>query len=146
MRKANGGLASVCNLYGNRTLFCHGKVSAVSFVTTSDQSVKTDVQDTDLTPLFDAVDCKSYLRTDRPELVDRRVGFIAQHVQKACLDHGLPNTFNADIQQEDGTTILGLDYSRLVTVLWSTCKRQQAALAALEARLRAIEIAIESAK
>ena len=68
----------------------------------------------------------------------RRVGFIAQHVQKVCMDYDLPNTFNADIQQEDGSAILGLDYSRLCCVLWSKCKQ-------LETRLRTIELAIESA-
>ena len=107
------------------------------FSSTSDQSVKEDVQDVDLSPAFDAVSCKSYKRTDRPEM-GRRVGFIAQDVQKACMDHDLPNTFNADIQQDDGSTILGLDYSRLVTVLWSKVKQ-------LENRLRTIELAIESA-
>ena len=50
------------------------------------------------------------------------------------------------VQQEDGTTLLGLDSSGLwATVLGSVCKRQRAALAALEARLRAIEQAIENA-
>jgi len=138
VRKANGGLASVCNLYGDRALFCHGIVSGVSFTTTSDESVKEDVQDVDLSPVFDAVSCKSYHRTDKPEL-GRRVGFLSQDVARACASAGAPDTFTADIQQEDGTTILGLDYARLGVCTWSKVKQ-------LEARLRAIEIAIESAQ
>ena len=137
VRKANGGLASVCNLYGNRTLFCHGSVSAVSFTSTSDQSVKEDVQDVDLSPVFDAVSCKSYRRTDKPEL-GRRCGFISQDVARACASAGVPDTFTADIQQDDGTTLLGLDYARMCCLLFSKVKQ-------LEARLRTIEIAIESA-
>ena len=87
--------------------------------------------------MFDAVSCKSYKRTAGP--IDRRVGFIAQDIQTACSDNNLPNTFNADIPQDDGTTILGLDYARLgATVLWSKCKQ-------LEARLSAIELAIQNA-
>ena len=137
-------MANVFNINGAQGLHCYGTITtSAGFNSTSDESVKEDVQDIDLSPTFDAASCKTYVRTDRPEM-GRRVGFIAQDVQKACLDTGLPNTFNADIQQDDDT-ILGLDYSRLVCVLWSTCKRQQAALATLEARLRTIELAIESA-
>ena len=42
------------------------------------------------------------------------------------------------MQQDDDTTLLGLDYSRLVTALWSKVKQ-------LEARLQAIELAIQNA-
>ena len=80
---------------------------------------------------FGLVDIKSYLRTDKPEW-DRRVGFIAQDIQKACNDNNLPNTFNQEIQQEDDTTLLGLDYSRLVTVLWSKVKQLEQRIAVLE--------------
>ena len=76
---------------------------------------------------------KSYLRNDKPELGER-VGFIAQDIQKACSDNDLPNTFNNDIEQEDGTSILGLDYSRLVTVLWSKVKQLEQRIAVLESK------------
>ena len=126
------------NISGNQGLHCYGTITtSAGFTSTSDQSVKSDVKDIDLSAIFDAVDCKSYVRTDKPDL-DKRVGFIAQDIQKACTDNNLPNTFNADIPQDDGSTILGLDYSRLVTVLWSKCKQ-------LEARLSAIELAIQNA-
>ena len=123
------------NASGNFGVLNHAY--AVSFNATSDQSVKDDVKDIDLTPIFDNCNVKSYNRTDKPEL-GKRVGFIAQDIQKACTDNNLPNTFNQEIQQDDETTLLGLDYSRLVTVLWSKCKQ-------LEARLSAIELAIQNA-
>jgi hypothetical protein len=135
----------VYNINGAKGLHCYGTITtSAGFTSTSDQSVKEDVEDVDLSPVFDAVSCKSYRRTDKPEL-GRRCGFISQDVQSACTSTGLPDTFTGDMPQDDGSTLLGLDYGRLVTVLWSTCKRQRAALAALEDRLRAIEIAIESA-
>ena len=74
---------------------------------------------------------ESYNRTDKPE-AGERVGFIAQDIQKACNDNNLPNTFNNDIILEDDTTLLGLDYSRLVTVLWSKVKQLEQRIAVLE--------------
>ncbi len=59
---------------------------------------------------------------------ERRVGFIAQDTEQADLTAGLPNTFTST--QHDGTS--GLDYSRLVTVLWSKLKQVEARLMALE--------------
>jgi hypothetical protein len=80
-----------------------------------------------------SVDCKSYIRNDRPEL-GRRVGFISQDVKEACVNLGIPDTFSHEM--EEG--LLGLDYSRLVVPLWSKVKQ-------LEARLQAIEMAIQNA-
>ena len=74
---------------------------------------------------------KSYNRTDKPELGER-VGFIAQDIQKACNDNNLPNTFTSDVLLEDDTTLLGLDYSRLVSVLWSKVKQLEQRIAVLE--------------
>ena len=126
------------NINGAKGLHCYGIITTSSgFSSTSDQSVKTEIMTQDLSPLFDAVDAKTYVRTDKPEL-GRRCGFISQDVQSACTSTGLPDTFTGDVSQDDGSALLGLDYSRLCCVLWSKCKQ-------LEARLRAIEIAIESA-
>ena len=127
-RKASGALVNVFDINGSKHAAFHGNVSAVSYTTTSDERVKEDVQDVDLSPVFDAVSCKSYRRTDKPEL-GRRVGFLSQDVQAACASSGLPDTFTTPM---DDTGLLGLDYSRLVTVLWSKCKQ-------LESRLRAID-------
>merc|ERR1712093_509470 len=117
------------NIYMN--LYLVGHAYAISFNASSDQSIKDDVKDIDLTPIFDNCNVKSYLRTDKPEW-DRRVGFIAQDIQKACTDNNLPNTFNMSMQQDDDTTLLGLDYSRLVTVLWSKVKQLEQRIAVLE--------------
>jgi hypothetical protein len=142
-RNATGALVNVYNISGSKGLHCYGTITTTAgFTSTSDQSVKEDVQDVDLGQVFDAVAVKSYTREDKPEM-GRRVGFLSQDVAAACASSGLPDTFTAPM---DDTGLLGLDYGRLTTVLWSVCKRQQAALAALEARLRAIEIAIESAQ
>jgi len=117
------------SFYGNVTV--SGLVYATAYGNTSDKSVKDDIKDIDLTPIFDNCNVKSYNRTDKPEL-GKRVGFIAQDIQKSCTDNNLPNTFNQDIPQEDNTTLLGLDYSRLVTVLWSKVKQLEQRIAVLE--------------
>ena len=117
---------------GGGTSYIYGSLTVTGSVTqNSDQSIKENIKDIDLTPIFDNVNVKSYNRTDKPELGER-VGFIAQDVQKACNDNDLPNTFTNDIQQEDDTTLLGLDYSRLVTVLWSKVKQLEQRIAVLE--------------
>ena len=61
---------------------------------------------------------------------------ISLDIQKACADNNLPNTFNQEIQQEDDTTLLGLDYSRLVTVLWSKVKQLEQRIAVLESKTK----------
>ena len=140
---ATTDVVDVLTMFGDKTSTFNGNVTvngivyATAYGNTSDKSVKDDIKDIDLTPIFDNCNVKSYNRTDKPEL-GKRIGFLAQDIQKACTEHALPNTFNADIPQDDGSTILGLDYSRLVTVLWSKVKQ-------LEDRLRTIELAIESA-
>ena len=130
--KPTGALVNVFNIIGNKNLHCYGTITAsAGFVSTSDQSVKNDVKDIDLTPIFDNCNVKSYNRTDKPES-GKRIGFIAQDIQKACTDNNLPNTFNNEIKQEDDTTLLGLDYSRLVTVLWSKVKQLEQRIPVLE--------------
>ena len=112
-------------------------MNATAFNTYSDATLKDEVTDVDLSPVFRAVNVKSYVRSDKPSL-GRRVGFLAQDIQKACSDNDLPSSFNQEMQQEDGTTLLGLDYTRLCCVLWSEVQQ-------LESRLQAIEQAIENA-
>ena len=112
-------------------MYVTGLAYATQWNTHSDRAIKDNIQDIDLTPIFDNCDVKSYDRNDKPEL-GKRVGFSAQDIQKACTDYNLPNAFNADIDQEDGTSILALDYSRLVTVLWSKVKQLEQRIAVLE--------------
>ena len=135
--KANGDQNTVAIFRGNRTSFIYGDltvtgaITCVSVTQTSDQSIKDNIKDIDLTPIFNNVNVKSYNRTDKPELGER-VGFIAQDIKKACNDNNLPNTFTNDIILEDDTALLGLDYSRLVTVLWSKVKQLEQRIAVLE--------------
>ena len=105
--------------------------------------MKTGIADIDMSKVFDAINVKTYTRTDRPEL-GQRAGFLAQDVRRACTDNGLPDTFTMSVaQSEDNyevgtpgetTTLLRLDYSRLVTALWSKVKQLEARLQALEAQ------------
>ena len=40
-----------------------------------------------------------------------------------------------EVEQVEETFILGLDYSRLCTLLWGVCKNQEARIQALEAKI-----------
>ena len=139
----DGSLALLAVFRRNNSTYIYGTVNVTSTVTctsviqTSDESIKANVRDIDLTPTFDNVSPKAYTRTDKPELGER-VGFIAQDIQKACADNGLPDSFTSDVVLDDDTTLLGLDYARLCAVLWSKVRQ-------LETRLRTIELAIENA-
>ena len=131
MRQATGGHAgNVFKIDATPRCSCSGAFLGTAFTTTSDQSVKGDVQDIDLSVLFDATNVKSYVRTDKPDW-PRRIGFIAQHVQSACVTAGVPDTFTHDASQDD-MTLLGLDYSRMCCILWSKVKQLEARLVALE--------------
>ena len=66
------------------------------------------------------------------------MGFLAQDVQGACVSAGGPDTFTSPVEQEDGSSLLAMDYARMVCVAFSKIKQ-------LETRLRAIELAIENA-
>ena len=114
-------------------------ISAVSFVSTSDRAVKQNIVDADLNSVqavFDAISLKSYQRVDSPGL--NRVGFVAQDFEAA-----LPKEFENIVHMSyaTGNPLLSLDYSRASCILWGVCKNQQAALAALVARVEALESA-----
>ena len=94
------------HVYGN--MYIAGLAYAVAFNTSSDQSSTDDIEDSDLTVIFDNCNIKSYNRSDNPEL-GKRLGFIFQDIQKACTGDNLLNTLNHDIKQEDDTTLLGFD-------------------------------------
>ena len=131
LRKAASGHNYVFRIDATPRIISAGACLATAFTTTSDESVKDDVTDIDLTPIFDNCDVKSYVRNDKQDW-DRRVGFIAQDIQKACTDNDLPNTFNCPSTNENGDELLGLDYSRLVCVLWSKVKQLEQRLSVLK--------------
>ena len=68
----------------------------------------------------------SYERKDKGG--ERRVGFIAQQIERAVEAAGVPDTFTST--QHDG--MMALDYSRLVTVLWGKLKQVEARRMVLE--------------
>ena len=117
---------------------CTGTVSAVSVVSTSDESIKSEFQDpsADLLKIFDGAEVYSYVRDDMPG--QRRVGFKAQEIQEHLPEENkISNLVFMDYSR--GTPLLALEYSRLVTVLWCQCKEQQKQLAELTARVASLE-------
>ena len=114
---------------------CTGTVSAVSVVSTSDETIKSEYQDpsADLLKIFDGAEVYSYVRDDMPG--QRRVGFKAQEIQEHTED--ISNLVFMDYSR--GTPLLALEYSRLCTVLWCQCKEQQKQLAELTARVASLE-------
>ena len=92
--------------------------------------MKDDSRNVELSLVFDAVACKTYICTDKPDWL-RRAGFIAQDVQAACATAGVPDMFTHDATEADGAPLLGLDY-RLCCILCSKLKQTESRLATLE--------------
>jgi len=109
-------------------------ISCLSLVQTSDESIKTNIEDAsldDLKEIFDATEVKTYTRTDVP---GKRLGFIAQDIQKKKPKDIGNLVF---MTYEEDQPLLALDYSRLVTVLWGVCKSQQKQIDELIAKVNA---------
>ena len=123
---------------------CTGTVSAVSVVSTSDETIKSEYQDpsADLLKIFDGAEVYSYVRDDMP---GRRVGFkaqeIAEHLQHLPEEKKISNLVFMDYSRSQ--PLLALEYSRLITVLWCQCKEQQKQLAELTARVDALRATAE---
>jgi len=85
--------------------------------------------------VFDALEAKTYERTDLP---GPRIGFVAQDVQGAA-----PPEFanlwgtrpGGDAEETADAPYLTIDYSRLVCVLWGVVKTLTSRIEALEAKL-----------
>ncbi len=122
----------------SRDLTVQNDITCVSLTQTSDESIKQNIGLASLEELqrvFDAVSVKTYDRVDIP---GDRVGFVAQDLQAAIsVDSKLQNIVNPIYSTK--APLLGLDYARLVTVLWGVCKNQQAELSALTTRMAALE-------
>ena len=87
---------------------------------TSDERLKTDIQpiDQDLcVQIVKSIEPKTYIKNNNQK---RECGLIAQHLLEKLDD----NTQNLVTEISDDTFghIYGIDYSRLTTVLWSTCR------------------------
>ena len=119
------------NYWNNGTCTFGVACTGPGFTSPSDEKLKDNVQDIDLSSVFDAVSVKRYERNDlkgRPH----RVGFIAQEIKAAIDLLNVPDCFTAKARLEDGEEVMTLDYSRLATVLWSKLKQVENRLAVLE--------------
>ena len=122
----------------SRNLVVTGSCTAQSFVTSSDQSIKDDVEPLsaqDCLQIACAISPKTYVRTDlgeQPDDTTRRLGFIAQDVQ-AALPERISNIVFA---REE---LLQVDYSRMSCILFGAVQALQARNEALQARLEALE-------
>ena len=117
------------------TLDISSTCTAQSYVTSSDQSIKTDVQSVstdDCINMLNNIEAKTYTRTDL-DTTDKRIGFIAQDIQ-ANLPEEFKNVLGTVYGNVNGV-LLGLDYSRLTPILWTLVKKQQELITNLESRL-----------
>ena len=104
----------------------------------SDESVKENIQPADLEEIqriFEAVEVKTYIRNDIEE-ESSRIGFIAQDLHNSIGEASLfQNLVHPIDRGEDQPQLLGIDYSRMVTILWGVVKNQEARIKALEAKV-----------
>ena len=79
------------------------------------------------------IEAKTYTRNDL-ETTDKRVRYIAQHVQQFA-----PPEFT-NLTAQISEDILGLDYSRVGSpILWTICRKQQEDIENLTNRILALE-------
>ena len=123
----------------NQNVTCAGNLIANNFNSSSDTKLKDDQQvapTADAAAILAAVNVKTYSRNDLDG--QKRVGFIAQDLQQACDGYWTNIVSSSPDTDEEGvatgTSTLQVDYSRLVTVLWSVCKDLTARVATLEAQ------------
>ena len=142
MRRVNSSNTSVTVLSfssTNQNVTCAGNLIANNFNSSSDTKLKDDQQvapTADAAAILAAVDVRTYCRNDLDG--QKRVGFIAQDLQEACDGHWTHIVSSGPDTDEEGTetggSTLQVDYSRLVTVLWSVCKDLTACVATPEAQ------------
>ena len=109
------------------------------FSTIKDNVLKADYQEIQV--LFNKIDVKTYTRNDGVE--GSRIGFIANDFDNNISDnskfqnivHKIKTGEQNTGDEVEETFILGLDYSRLCTLLWGVCKNQEARIQALEAKI-----------
>ena len=114
----------------------NGTITCTGFNNTSDESVKEHVALADLEEvqrIFEAIEVKTYTRNDIEE-ESSRIGFIAQDFDNSIDKTSLFQNIVSPIVREGEPELLGIDYSRIVTLLWGVCKRQEARIKALETK------------
>ncbi len=106
----------------------------------SDRSLKDDIQDASTEQclsMLREVSAKTYVRKDLPDS-GSRLGFVAQDVEAAAppLWSNLVTTSTYKWSQSpEGAEIKVLDYARLTSVLWQSCRSLLARVEMLEAQM-----------
>ena len=128
-REANDGTFSnhcqFADSTGGATVFYNGTSN------TSDSKLKdqqSDLSAAECWAIVDQVRPKAYVRNDLQN--QPRVGFIAQDLQQACT--GPFACIVGEAEQEDGESLLTVDYSRLSTILFRCVQDLHSRLTALE--------------
>ena len=126
-------------------LTVNGAITCTSLTQTSDERVKDNVQLADLVEIqniFNNVDVKTYERNDG--FLGSRIGFIAQDFQNTIdYESKFQNIVNPIFTEPP---LVGLDYSRLTTILWGVCKKQQELITNLDSRVQTLETTKTTAK
>jgi hypothetical protein len=109
-------------------VICSRTIRATGFASTSDESIKENIQNAsidDCKDIFDNVDVKIYNRTD---IGGNRIGFIAQNIQENLT----PEFANIISTQYGDVPLLAVDYSRMVCILWGAVKTLEQRITILE--------------
>jgi hypothetical protein len=121
------------------SLVVGGSCTALSYVTSSDERIKAQVEDInsdECQKMLDTIRPKTYVRTDLADS-SRRLGFIAQDVA-TNIPPEFGNLIGFTSDAEDNQ-LLGLDYGRLSVVLWACLRKSNTKIQELETRLAALE-------
>ena len=130
------GRVAIGTISPSQMLHVNGNITCVSLAQTSDRRVKDDIQDADgavMQDIFDAISSKTYTRNDG--VAGKRLGFIAQDVQEKLPEDWTNLVFEqGEAEDDEEPPLLAIDYSRLVTVLWSVVKNMQHRIELLEGK------------
>lgn len=101
-----------------------------SFTNNSDRRLKKDIKDLDIKykNIIDKIHAKefSYKKTE-----EKRIGFIAQDVEKAFLSENM----ECPIIKKNEIGIYSMDYTQLIPILWKAIQEQQEQIEKLKQRL-----------
>lgn len=113
----------------------NGTCTASSFPTSSDERLKDNVSIVSpdvCESIFNSIDVKEYNRNDL-ENEPFRLGFIAQDVESSISGQNWTNIVH-EINKDD-EIYKGIDYSRMVCVLWGYCKKLESRVQQLETQI-----------
>ena len=132
----SGGATSSCDL--NQDFNCSGDITCISLAQTSDRNVKDAIENLPMgecLTLLQGVSARKFIRTDLgedAEKVERRVGMVAQEIESV-----MPSYWTNIVHSGETKSV---SYDRLVCVLWNCLKDTNAQVAALTARVAALEL------